>query len=322
MLIDNPEEIKKHNSAVGAQVEMANVKSYLDDAINNYLIPAIGYATFTALVALKSSDPSDKEKRAIDLLQKSAIGFMIYNWADQGAVQISNSGIHVYKGANQLPASDKKIMALKKQNIAAGYNALEMAVSFLEDHLEDFPAYAGSSERSANLALLINTSAEFQNAGVDIRKDARLYQTLRITQRNVEDSLIEPTLGEIKQALHLGIIAKNLSAVQIELLKKVRKAVAFYTMAEAIPDMAISIDSTGIYELSETVGGISGNVENRSSAGDKRLAIAMSSFYAKAEAQMENIRKYLVAHAGDFAYAVPEEVNINQPGSNVYSFLS
>jgi len=237
-------------------------------------------------------------------------------------VQISNSGIHVYKGANQLPASDKKIMALKKQNIAAGYNALEMAVSFLEDHLEDFPAYAGSSERSANLALLINTSAEFQNAGVDIRKDARLYQTLRITQRNVEDSLIEPTLGEIKQALHLGIIAKNLSAVQIELLKKVRKAVAFYTMAEAIPDMAISIDSTGIYELSETVGGISGNVENRSSAGDKRLAIAMSSFYAKAEAQMENIRKYLVAHAGDFAYAVPEEVNINQPGSNVYSFLS
>ena len=317
-LINTREEIKKHNSAVGSNIDLVNVQSYLDDAINAHIIPAIGYDQFSELLAVKYNDPSEKELRAIDLLQKAAVGFMVYNWADQGAVQFTNAGISVAKGANSLPASDKKIIALKKQNIATAYYALELAVSFLFENAVDFPIYAASEERGLNAALLINTSVEFQRAGVHINNDARFYQVLRITQATVEETYLEPTLGEIKQALHQGILSSSLSDIQKTLLAKVRKAIAAFTMAEAIPYGAIQMDATGIFESNESIGGVSGNVENRNPASDRRIAAAMNSFLTNAELQMEGIRKFLAVHKDEFFYVVPEEVNINTPGSNVF----
>jgi hypothetical protein len=82
--------------------------------------------------------------------------------------------------------------------------------------------------------------------------------------------------------------------------------------------MAVSMDASGIFELSETVGGISGNVENRNSASDKRLAMVMNGYLTKAEQQMEGIRKYLSANAQAFQYIIPEVVEINDPSNNVY----
>lgn len=318
-LLDTIAEIKLHNSALSANMKIESVQSFLDEAINRHIIPAIGYDQYTELVADKASSPTAKQLRVITLLQKALTGFMVYYWADQGAVQFSDSGISVVKSTTYLPASDKKIISLKKQNIFSGYNNLELAVSLLEGNLADFPVYAASDEHQANRSLLINTSAEFQAAGVNIGSDARLYATLRIYQSNIESTYLEPVLGtDIKDSLHAGILSGALDDNLKALLKRVQKAIAYYTIADAIPYMAVSLDASGIFELSETVGGISGNVENRSTASDKRLAMAMNGYMTKAEQQLETIRKYLAANAADFNYITPQAVEINDPNNNVY----
>jgi hypothetical protein len=318
-LIDTIAEAKQHNSALAANMQMTSVQSFLDEAINRHIIPAIGYSQYEELLAAKAAAPTDKQKRVINLLQKSLTGFMVYYWADQGAVKFSDQGIHVSKSESNLPASDKKIMALKKQNVFSGYNNLELAVSFLEENLNNFPLYKDSNEHQNNRALLINTSSEFQTSGINIGNDARLYATLRIYQSDIESTYIEPLLGTtIKDALHTAILNGSLGDTYKALLKRVQKAIAFYTIAEAIPYMAITLDPSGIFELSETVGGISGNVENRASASDRKLAVAMNGYLQKAEQQIEVIRKYLKANAADFKYITPEVVEINDPNNNVY----
>jgi hypothetical protein len=320
-LIDTPKELKAHNSALAGGMKLESVQSFIDEAINRHIIPAIGYGQYTELVAVKAAVPNDQQKRVIDLLQKSLVGFMIYYWSDQGAVMFSDAGIHVAKDANKLPASDKKIISLKKQNIFSGYSNLELAISFIEDNINDFPIYKVSAAHESNRSLLINTSREFQDAGVNINYDARLYQTLRTYQQDVESTYLESALGStLKDALHLAILNGTVTPAQKELLKRVRKAVAFYTMAEAIPFMALSMDASGIFELSETVGGISGNVENRSSASDRRLAVAMNGYLMNAEKHLEVLRKYLNDHKEDFNYISPEAVNINDSYTNTYFF--
>lgn len=318
-LLDNIEELKKCNSALSGSMELENIQSYIDDAINNFIIPEVGYEQVTALIIAKGDDPSEKEKRLIFLLQKSAVGFMIYYWADQGAVEFSDVGIHVAKSDKKAPASDKKIISLKKQNISAGYSNLEMAISFLEENINDFPIYNSSPEHIENRSLLINTAKEFQKSGVNINNDVRLYRTLRVYQSDMESTYIEPVLGyDLKQALHLGIRDNSLDEIHQSLLKKVQRAIANYTIYEAIPFMAINIDASGIYQLSETVGGISGNVENKQAATDKMLARAMNNSFMKAEQELEAIRKFLVANYNQLNYTTPESVDINDQESNIY----
>jgi len=317
-LLDTILDIKRHNSALSGNIKIDNLQSFINEGLDRHIYHAIGYDQVANLVAAKQT-ASLKQKRMLDLLQKAAVGFMVYYWADQGAVQFSDMGIHVAKDSTKLPASDKKIIALKKQNISSGYAALETAVTFLEDNINDFPVYKESAQHARNRALLINTATEFQGSGVNINQDARLYATLRTYQETIELTYIEPVLGyDIKEALHQAILNNSLSTEQQQLLKRVRKAVAAYTMAEAIPYMVLSMDASGIFELSETVGGISGNVENRSSASDKRLAIAMNRYQMSAEQHLESLRKYLVSHKDDFGYITPEQININDNYQNVF----
>lgn len=318
-LLDTHLDIKRHNSAIG-KIEMINLQSFIDEALDRHIYQAIGYNQVAELIEQKAT-ATPKQKRVLDLLQKAATAFMVYYWADQGAVQFSDLGIHVAKDNNRLPASDKKIIALKKQNISSGYAALETAVTFLEENIDDFPVYKESAEHERNRALLINTATEFQGSGVNINQDARLYQTLRTYQETIESTYIEPVLGTyIKDQLHDGIMTGTLSPDHQKLLKLVRKAIAAYTLAEAIPYMVLSMDASGIFELSETVGGISGNVENRSSASDKRLAIAMNRYQMSAEQHLEVVRKYLVSHREDFGYTAAEPINVNDSYTNTYLF--
>jgi hypothetical protein len=317
-LFENIIELRKYNSALSGNIELDNLQSFINEGLNRHIYQAIGYDQVTTLIDQKAT-ASVKQDRVLDLLQHAAVAFMVYYWADQGAVQFSDLGIHVAKDSNKLPASDKKIIALKKQNIGSGYAALETAVSFLEDNINDFPIYKESAEHARNRALLINTATEFQGSGVNINQDARLYATLRSYQETIEATYIEPVLGyDIKEALHLAILNNSLSAEQQQLLKRVRKAVAAYTMAEAIPFMVLSMDASGIFQLSETVGGISGNVENRSSASDLRLSVAMNRYHMSAEQHLETVRKYLAAHKADFGYTTPEPININDNYQNVF----
>ncbi|RZJ85844.1 MAG: hypothetical protein EOO20_19490 [Chryseobacterium sp.] len=222
-----------------------------------------------------------------------------------------------------LPASDKKLMQLRKSNIKSAFAALELLVSFLEDNKADFPIYADGDERKENRSLLINTSAEFQKAGVQIGNDAQLYQTLRVYQSNAEETYIIPTLTEALAAILKGkILSNSLTPLESELLKKVQKAVAPYTMIEAVPYLPLNIDSSGIFELSETVGGVSGNVENRNPATERAISRVLMGYCVKAEQHLETLRKFMKANAEALSYTVPTEVLFNEdPNSNIYTFL-
>lgn len=321
-LIDNTAEIKSRNSAISLNIELANIQSFIDDAIDKHLIPAIGRTQFDALVAGKDGyTDGSKEKTLLILLQKATAGFMLAYYSNTGSLEISNTGIHVSTSTTKRPASDKKLMILRRQSFSDGYGALELAVNYLEVYLNDFPIYKASDEHFNNRALILNTSSEFQLGGVNIGNSAHLYQVLRIYQSGVEVNTIDALLGTSLTDKLRGLVLNGGGTIKEKLLiKKLYRPIAYFTMAEAIPYIAISIDPTGIYELSETVGGISGNVENRSAAQEKRLQNAMNALIMSGEAQLETIKQWVIENKTDFMdFTVPEDVNINDGSApNLY----
>lgn len=319
-LITSGLEIKRHNSAVVVGIQLSGVKSFIDDAINKNILPKIGRETFTEIVNARESLTAI-QKPLFDLLQKACVGFMMAYYSTSGAIQINDGGISVLKGSNFLPASDKKLMALRKDSFEKGYESLELALEYLEAYINDFTTYKNSSERKENRSLLINTSYEFQNSGVNIGNSSQLYQILRTYQVDAERTYINPLLGDELNDLIRGLIIEGgATPIQMQLINEIRRPLANFTMLEAIPYMAVSIDATGIYKLSESVGGMAANVETKASADVSSLQAAMFRLQAKADNQIEQLRKWIAKHKSEFIqYIVPTTVDFNDdPNSNIY----
>jgi hypothetical protein len=226
----------------------------------------------------------------------------------------------VSRSEKTAPASDKKLMQLRKYNLKKGYAALEMLINYLEDNIILFPYYEASDAHKKNRGLLINQTLEFQESGVQLFDNYQLYKTLKIHQANAEETFLQPTLGQtISDNLYAKILANNLTADEKSLLKKVQKPLAAFTMAEAIRSKAVTIDADGVFQLSETVGGISGNVENRNPPSDQLLNRAACGFTMRGEQELETLRQYLTANHEKYSYTIPTAVNINDGSApNVY----
>jgi hypothetical protein len=312
-LITTPADIKRHNSAVAADMKLASLQSFIDDAINKHIIPGIGRKTYNQMIASPES-LTDVQKGLYQLLQKSCVGFMLAYYSGSGSLQINDAGIFVLKSGNQLPASDKKLMTLRDDSFETGFNALELAINYMESYLADFPIYRDSPERKTNRSLLINCAAEFQSAGINIKGSSSVYHVLRTYQVDAERTYINPLLGdELSALLREVILNGNGTEIQKQLIKEVQRPVATFTMMEAIPWMALSIDATGVYTLSNSVGGMAANVETKATADSGRLQRAMFILQAKGDQQLETLRKWIKKRKAEFSavYTPPDLVDIN-----------
>jgi hypothetical protein len=312
-LITTSADIKRHNSAVAFNLNITSVQSFIDDAINKHIIPAVGREAFNAI-----NQPIDQltegQKPLHDLLQKACVGFLLAYYSGSGALQINDSGLFVLKGANQLPASDKKLMTLRSDSFEKGYESLELAIEYMEAHLTEFPLYHLSEQRKTNRSLIINSANEFQSAGININNSSHVYKVLRTYQVDAESTYINPLLGDDLSALIRNVILNgNGTDIQKQLIKEVQRPVATFTMMEAIPWMALSIDATGVYTLSNSVGGMAANVETKATADSGRLQRAMFMLQAKGDQQLETLRKWINKRKAEFSavYTPPDLVDIN-----------
>ena len=159
-LIENREELKNDNSSVTVNLSVDSLQSFLDDAINQHIIPAIGRDTYNLLLS-KDFEALSAEETLLLFVQKAVVNFALAYYSNYGSLQLSDSGAHVTQSDGMRAASDKKIMQLRKESFRAGFAALEYAVEFLEKNLATFVAYSASDEHKENRASFINSSIEF-----------------------------------------------------------------------------------------------------------------------------------------------------------------
>lgn len=311
-LIDTNTELKRHNSSVTVSLDVASLQSFLDDAINKHIVPAVSREVYDLLLP-KNFAAGSAEETILLLVQKSAVNFAIAYYTDFGAVLLSNSGAQVAKSNNLLPASDKKILQLRRQSMSSGYTSLELAVEFLEKNLTAFTtAYQASEAHAENRSRYINSSLEF-NKACPKQIDAQLFSAVKSVQGEVEDREILAVLGEdLADRIRGKILNGGASEIELKLIRKIQKALAPLAMAGAIPYNMITMDASGIYQLSDTVGGISGNVENRAPASEKALQAAMVRLISSGESALQDLRTFLADNAAEFQedYTPPEDVDM------------
>lgn len=316
-LVNTTEELKSGMGAIATDLDFDVIASFVDDAENGHIIPAIGQEFYDRL---REDDLDDKELRAKALLQKAITNFTVHNYSAFGAVQIDAAGILVLKTGDRLPASDKKLYQLRMQSRSDGFKALEAALIYLETYRDDFPVYIASDAHALNKQYYLNTTAEF-SAGYDLQGSAEVFGSLRSVMGTVEENYIDPLLGNtLSTALRTAIVDGSTSTQQKKLIAKIAKPLALLTIAEAIPYRLVNIEPGGL--ITANLQGNTENVEASAPADSRRLSASMNALLTAGSSALGKLTKWLNDNAADYpGYTVQDmdaRANINADGGGFY----
>lgn len=249
-------DFKEHYSGVNHSMAWDELKPAIRQATQKFVLPYIGedlYDDLAAIYQADADDLTDEQAKAVELIQDCVAFYTIYHIlpekqsvvASMGVVQ--NTPIQGSQPTNQWSWKAKRWSALEN-----GDAFLDKLLTYLEKQVTDEVDYFDLWKNSA--AYNVKTSSFFrQTAQLDdylnIKESRRSFVSLVKYMRDVEEDVILPLLCTDQfEALK----AADLDADGLALLAKVRKAVAFLGLYEAIPHHRIVIDGDGFRIVSQT----------------------------------------------------------------------
>lgn len=304
-LFDTSQELKNINSAFAISFELENIQSFLDDAVHSRLLPVVGQDTLQSLLDAKKGglDPQSPQKKLLSLVQKAVLGFAFGEYSTFGALQIQDAGISVLSRDNFRPASDAKLMELRRQSLRSGFEALESVITFLESHLVYFSSYAGSNERLTNRASFICSAAEFLKVCVPIHSS--VFFQLKQEMVKLENDIIYPLLGQsLFEELKKAHQRSSCNKTQQALIHRIQRVIAPHALSETICYNGLLIDADGCFQ--SNVG------EPLSLSAENRLQSAMLHLTRKGIAEMARLKKSLNMES------LPQKQATHIINSNVY----
>lgn len=304
----NDSEFKEACSAIDAKFELDSIRTYVLDA--EYSIePIIGIATAEAV-----SEDND----LLSVMRSCIANLALGAYTSSGAVMISNAGIQVATGSNRAPASDKKLMAFKRDAMERGWQNFERLITMLERKKTE--PWIGSVERKMYMSTLFSNSTEFGPFG-GVGITATVFQGFKNTIENVQDDLLEPVLGRELLDHLIGFNSQSISDINDKKLQRLcMRVVAPQVVADALRYNAIELSEGGVYQSSITAA--TDNVEVKSSAAASSLLRTINRLTQESEACLVKLNKFLKEHADVYSSAkasvYPGDKMNQERDSNLY----
>lgn len=326
-LIKTTDELKLYFSSIDKDYKIASLQSFITDAEQDLLIPWIGQDIYDVVSAAYNPGPVPAGILAglLPYLQKAVIHLALMLSADSGSFRISDSGFYVISTTTNKPVSDKKMTQFKTARREAGYRAMEQAIEYLEANITaaGLAAYAGSDQHKYHRAYFINSSVEFTRYFKKTNNSAYLFWQMLDSLDYAERGYIAPVLGPAYfDTLKAAVLANNLTDPQKALLPYINRALANYTVANAVPGLPVDFEGTNLIINSQPTKGNFDAVEDKTAASGTQLANLVNNALATGRSELRSLADYLVAHAEDLTgYILPEtttDVNVNAPLSKTF----
>lgn len=243
-LIRTIEQFRAH-VAVNQDTELASFAPDLQLVERERLRPLLGPALYNELQALSDEEveqllaPGNADVRAelLRLVQGAAANLATLDYLALNQVQISDAGIHINSDSSRKTAFQWQIDELRVSFRRKGFNALEAALEYLDEHI-DAPALAAWATSPAAVAshqYFLATARQFSEH-YNINCSRLTYLALLPTLRKVERFDLEPALGtEFYLELKEQLKDRDLSADNRELLELyLQPALAHLVVAKAL----------------------------------------------------------------------------------------
>jgi len=296
-IFDSIQDIKQHVGG-GANVGMSlsalkptilityrkYLQEWLDDTLWNDLITS-------------ADAPSTEQAKLIEYVGLPLALLSMYEYQRIGAVEMGEGGLHRIETEERKTAYKYQENNYRDYMREHGFDAIEMMLDFLEVNETDYPLWVAGSGYARNKALFINTARTFRDVyAYYINRD--VFESLRALMQDVEHFAILPLIGQEQfDDLKEGIYQKALTAAELELIKRIQKAIAHYTIRYAVVQQWIQITGTTVKQQERLEPQSS---EKQGVATGQAVSAFISQGNQTANRQINYIQQYLDAHLDTF----------------------
>lgn len=284
-------QLKEANSAVSNDFDIVGLRTFIERAEDEVVL----------LIGEAAADEVLANTAALGVIRRCLADLALDGYASSGAILISNSGIQVATGSNRAPASDKKLLAFRRDARERGWQAFEQLILVMERQPTGFDGWKASGERKAYFSTLFSGSGEFGPFG-GVAISSTLWMRMRRQIEFVQDDYLVDILGRV---LLDGLIALNvvptLDAKKKQLQRLCMRAVAPLAVADAIRYNMVVLGENGVYQSSVASSTTGDNIEIMGTASGSAINRTLLRLSTEGEAMLVKVRKFLKDHAADFA---------------------
>lgn len=234
-LFTNLDDFKAHvGGAISQTIEITSLAPVIADTARRHLVPYLSLDFYTDLVAAHAGTPSTEEEALLPYVQRCLALLTMYEYAKVGGIEFSEGGIHRIETDNKKTAYRYQEKQYSEYMIEKGYDALEEMLKFLESNISDYPDWATTEEAEMHLSPLLNYASDFRMQ-MNVQCDRYTFECLRPLIGEVETFAVQALVPAVFWAdFKHAHIDDALTAEEIELRKRMRKAIAHRAMQEAI----------------------------------------------------------------------------------------
>ncbi len=237
--------LKKYVEA-NLSLEYADVLPSLQRAEQKYIIPFISQALYDDLDKALNGTPNASQVKLLDKMGMALANFTLFCWSQRGIMQVSSGGMHFTTNDNKKTAMEWMVKDAQDSYLNAGYDGLEMLLSFLENSGTTYPIWNNSEARTTAVECFINNAIAFQGY-YNINDSRLLFMALKPVMKTVEDKFIKGVMCQAQyDALHAQVRNKAIDVSGKNLLNFVCPAVAFLTISNGLIERTISYNNRGI----------------------------------------------------------------------------
>lgn len=311
-----PKQLKSAVGAADPTFSPLTLKSYIESAENEVII----------VIGLATADKVLTDESTLLIMRRIVANWALEVYANSGVLRIGDAGLHVEIGTNRSVASDKKILAFKRDCQELGCKALEELINTFEVRSAEFGEWRLSNERKQYFDTLFRGSNEFGPFG-GVPITASLYRNIKRQIQFVQDDYLLPILGNVllDKLIGMSVVSLNASENDKRLQRLAMRVVAPKAIFESLAYRVVELRSDGVYQKSISAAGSNDNVEEQSVAGSRALNGLAITLTSEFEANRVKLIKFLTENAADFPTAPVTQKSIypvqqmnDDPTSNVY----
>ena len=309
---------------LASTVNFSNVSPTIRTVEEQHIIPLLGKDLYTALntayaaAAADESDLSATNKALLEMVRNVVGPLVCYYYAPLAEVIVGDSGVHRMETATNHTAYQNQVLNYRQTNLDQSENATEQLLQFLEDKKADYPDWQTGDGFADYRSLFIKTGTEFKKL-YPSHSPCRNYFAMRPRMKDVEENGIKKLLGD---DLYTSLKETDqdpdgvFTAIEKDLVFKIKKAVAYLTVAEAIPFLNVRIDTNGLTVKSQARAQ-NDEVASRTAASERAISNYIDACKSAARDWINSIQDWIDTNTTNEAIPLPDVItgNIDRIGS-------
>ncbi len=307
MLFKNSDTVKQY-AQISGTVDLTAMRATINFVEDQHIQSILGKELYTSLKEAYADAATDDDLVSPELKElleqcRKVIGPMLcYYYAPKADVQISDSGVQRIETATNKTAYQYQNSNFAQANLREGEACTELLIEYLEDHRDSFPQWRDSKAFEKYRSLFIKTGKEFDELYTS-HTPYRNYWAIRAKMFDVEENNIRELLGDTMfDALKEKDKDDNATWTEVEekLMMRIKKAIAYLTVAFAIPLLNVRIDSNGLSVVAFSSFSANEKENTRSGADDNARTELIRSCNSSGQVWINNAEKFIKVNPTEF----------------------